>query len=63
MLPAKTTVKKTKEIPAPAAEPLLPLTVDPEEPVLSQEEPDVIPEEDPFENPPPFEAPEPGEGP
>jgi hypothetical protein len=37
--------------------------VDPEEPVISEEGPGIIPDEDPFENPPPFEIPEPGEGP
>lgn len=32
-------------------------------PILPEEEPDIIPEEDPFENPPPYEVPPPGEGP
>jgi hypothetical protein len=34
----------------------------PEAPVLPAEEPDVIPQEDPFETPP-YEVPPPGEGP
>ena len=37
-----------------------------EEPVIPlkpEEEPDIIPEEDPFESPPPNEIPPPGEGP
>ena len=34
----------------------------PEIPVLPVEEPDLIPDEDPFETPP-YELPEPGEGP
>ena len=36
--------------------------VDPEEPLLPEESPDFIPEEDPFETPP-VEIPPPGEGP
>jgi hypothetical protein len=32
-------------------------------PVSPEEIPDIIPDEDPFNNPPPFEVPEPGEGP
>ena len=36
---------------------------DPEEPIIPDEDPDFIPYEDPFENPPPYENPEPGEGP
>lgn len=36
---------------------------DPEEPLLPEEDPDIVLEEDPFETPPPFEPPEPGEGP
>ncbi len=34
----------------------------PELPQLPDEEPDIIPDEDPFETPP-YEVPEPGEGP
>lgn len=36
--------------------------IDPEEPLIPEEEPDKIPEEDPFVSPP-YEVPEPGEGP
>jgi hypothetical protein len=32
-------------------------------PISPEEIPDLIPVEEPFENPPPFEVPEPGEGP
>jgi hypothetical protein len=44
--------------PFPEQEPI----VDPEEPLVPEESPDYIPEEDPFETPP-FEVPPPGEGP
>ncbi len=40
----------------------LPLPVDPEEPGIPEEDPDIIPDENPFETPP-YEMPEPGEGP
>ena len=33
-----------------------------DEPLISDEDPDIIPEEDPYENPT-YEIPEPGEGP
>lgn len=37
---------------------------DPEEPLnIPEEDPDIISDEDPFENPPPNEIPPPGEGP
>jgi hypothetical protein len=39
----------------PEEEPILPL--------IPEEDPDIIPEEDPFENPPPYEVPPPAEGP
>lgn len=35
----------------------------PEETAEAEENPDVIPEDDPFETPPAFEPPSPGEGP
>jgi hypothetical protein len=38
-------------------------TIDPEEAIIPEEIPDIIPEENPFENPEPYELPEPGEGP
>lgn len=34
----------------------------PEEPIIPEENQDIIAAEKPFENPPPFEIPEPGEG-
>jgi len=37
---------------------------DPEEPLnIPEEDPDIIPGDEPFENPPPDEIPPPGEGP
>jgi hypothetical protein len=38
------------------------MPLDPEVPLVPEEDPDVIPEEDPFVTPP-FEIPDPGEGP
>jgi hypothetical protein len=35
---------------------------DPEEPIIPQEDPDIIPDEEPFETPP-YEVPPPAEGP
>ncbi|MFN5422423.1 MAG: hypothetical protein ACK5AO_04075 [bacterium] len=52
-IPEVTPPDKTPEV-----EPL----VDPEEPLVPEEDPDIIPEEKPFETPP-YEVPEPGEGP
>ena len=43
---------------SPEVEPL----IDPEEPLIPKEEPDTIPEENPYVTPP-YEVPEPGEGP
>lgn len=38
--------------------------IDPEEPLsIPDNNPDIIPEEDPYENPPAYEKPIPGEGP
>jgi hypothetical protein len=51
------------EIPPPGIKPGISIPVDPEDPVIPLEDPVIIPDEDPFENPPPFEIPEPGEGP
>ena len=45
--------EKTVEVPNP---------IDPEEPLLPNEDPDIIPEEEPFETPP-YEVPPPAEGP
>jgi len=36
--------------------------LDPEEPIIPEEDPDIIPDEDPFETPP-YEIPPPAEGP
>ena len=51
------------ETPPPQKHPEIPLPFDPEDPVLPVEDPEIIPEEDPFETPPPFEIPPPAEGP
>ena len=52
-----TEIQKPKEMPD-----IKPFT-DPEELIIPANDPEIIPDEDPFENPPPFEIPEPGEGP
>ncbi|HMU46833.1 MAG TPA: hypothetical protein PKC72_10720 [Chitinophagaceae bacterium] len=54
--------KKNSEIPDPVKMPEKEKPVDPEEPLIPEEDPDILPEEDPFENPP-YEMPAPGEGP
>lgn len=46
------------QVPKPEVKP----PVDPEDPLPPPEDPDYIPEEDPFENPP-YEVPPPAEGP
>lgn len=51
------------EIPSPGKFPEMEPPLDPEDPVIPVEDPDIIADEDPFENPPSFEVPEPGEGP
>jgi hypothetical protein len=61
-------MQKKKQPIEPAAAPLTKHpeaspVIDPEELTLPKNDPDLIPDEDPFENPPPFEKPEPGEGP
>lgn len=50
------------ERPAPGKQPEIQEPVDPEQPVIPQEDPDIIPDEDPYENPP-NEMPPPAEGP
>ena len=50
------------EIPHPANVPEMEIPVDQEEPATPEEDPDIIPGEDPFENPT-YKIPEPGEGP
>ena len=57
--------KKPAELPEimpPSKEPELYPLIDPEEPLIPLEDPDVIPEEDPYETPP-YEYPPPAEGP
>ena len=49
-------------VPAPRRDPEVYPEEIPETPLLPAEEPDVIPQEDPFETPP-YEVPPPGEGP
>lgn len=55
--------KKPSEIPKPGKIRHINPLVDPEEITIPADDPDIIPDEDPFESPPPFEIPEPGEGP
>jgi hypothetical protein len=58
--------KKTtnpSEVPSPAKNPEITTPSDPEEPIVAPEEdPDYIPDDDPFETPP-YEIPPPAEGP
>lgn len=60
-MPKKKQDPKPAEIPAPATPEVRPGDV-PEYPVLPEEDPDVIPDDDPFETPP-NEVPPPGERP
>jgi hypothetical protein len=53
---------KPFEIPSPGKLPEIKPSVDPEEPLIPEENPDIIPDEDPFETTP-DEIPAPGEGP
>ena len=60
--PKKKQPAKQPEIPKRRTKPEI-KPADPEEPlVVSDEHPDIIPEEVPFENPPPVEIPSPVEG-
>jgi hypothetical protein len=54
--------RKSVEIPTPGKKPGIELPIDPEEPILPEVEPDLVPDEDPFITPP-EELPAPGEGP
>lgn len=54
---------KPIEIPAPDKHPEIIQPFDPEDPIIPIEDPDIIPDEDPFETPPPYEIPPPGESP
>jgi len=59
----KTSPSKPAEAPIPGRVPEVGEPAVPELPALPGEDPDIIPEEDPFENPPPYEIPPPGEAP
>jgi hypothetical protein len=61
-VPGKKPEKPDPEIPKPMHEPGPFPVEEPELPMLPDEQPDIIPEEDPYETPP-YEVPEPGEGP
>ena len=61
-MPKKIKPDKPFEIPSPQKQPEINPVVDPEEPIVPIEDPDIIPDEDPFETPP-YEIPPPGEGP
>ncbi len=54
--------EKPTEVPSPWKQPEIDRPSEPEEPLIPIEDPDIIPDEDPFETPP-EEMPEPGEGP
>jgi hypothetical protein len=58
----KTPTGKPIEQPEPETHLKILPPLDPEEPVIAEEDPDIIPDEDPFDTPA-YEAPEPGEGP
>jgi hypothetical protein len=58
----KKTTHKTNELPVPEPAPDVKKQEEPVYPLTAEEELDVIPDEDPFENPP-VETPPPGEGP
>lgn len=59
----KTQPDKPSEKPLPVKHPEIKPGIDPDNPVIPPEDPDIIPDEDPFESPPPFEIPPPAEGP
>jgi hypothetical protein len=54
--------EKPSELPQREIKPEVEAPVDPKNPFIGEDDPDVIPFEDPFE-PPPYEIPPPGEGP
>ena len=54
--------KEPSRLPLPEKRPKIILPDDPEEPIITEEDPDIIPDEDTVELPP-YETPEPGEGP
>ena len=61
--PKKIKPATTPDIEEPGKEHEIEVPSDPEEPITEPGEPDFIPDENPFENPPPFEIPPPGERP
>ena len=60
-MPNKKQPGKPFEIPSPEKHPEIE-PADPEEPIIPEEDPDIIPDENPFETPP-YEIPPPAEGP
>jgi hypothetical protein len=61
-MPTKQPPQKPFEMPKPAKIPEIIEPLDPDELIIPDEDPDFIPEENPFENPP-EEMPPPAEGP
>jgi hypothetical protein len=55
--------KKLTEIPVKKKYTKVMPIIDPEEAIILEDVSDIIPEENPFENPEPYDLPEPGEGP
>jgi hypothetical protein len=62
-MPKKKITKEPTEVPARKKSIEVEPIFDPDEAIIPEEIPDIIPEENPFENPEPYELPEPGEGP
>jgi hypothetical protein len=61
-MPDKEQPGKPVEIPGPVKIPEVPPYTDPGEPVLPEKNPEIMPDKEPFENPPPIEIPPPAEG-
>jgi hypothetical protein len=61
-MPKKIQPGQPIEVPGPLIYPELEPPFDPEEPIVPEEDPEIIPDENPYETPP-YEIPEPGEGP
>jgi hypothetical protein len=61
-MPTKKQPGKPIETPPPGKNPEIIQPLDPEEPIIPEDDPDMIPDEDPFVTPP-FEVPPPAEGP
>jgi hypothetical protein len=62
-MPKKKPTKELPKLPARKKSFELESIIDPDEAIIPEEFPDIIPEENPYENPEPYEIPEPGEGP